>query len=171
MTFPPTFPFSKLAPTEKELIWIMAYLTSCGLKKGCKVLEFGCGITSWAINESLNPSVYVAIEHWPQCIKDTIKHVPKINMITTTWHQIPQDVYDFVFIDSSAGYPPGGTGLYRDKTIEFIESQGMISNKSLIMIHDWHHRSGIASRKLLEKNNYKLLASFSGRTGVGVYSK
>jgi hypothetical protein len=170
MIFPKTFPFSKLAPTKDELAWISTYLTSCNLKN-CKVLEFGCGITSWIINESLNPNTYIAIEHYQQCIIDTLKHVPKIKIITTTWHQIPQDVYDFIFIDSSAGYPPGGDGLFRDKAVEFIESQDMVNNKSLIMIHDWHHRSGNKARKYLEENNYKLIASFKNRTGVGVYSK
>jgi hypothetical protein len=170
MIFPKTFPFSKLAPTEKELIWISTYLTSCNFKN-CKVLEFGCGITSWVINESLKPKIYVAMEHYQQCIIDTLKNVPKINIITTTWHQIPQDVYDFVFIDSSAGYPPGGDGLFRDKAIEFVESQKMINDNSFIMIHDWHARSGKSSRNYLEKNNYKLRASFNDRTGVGIYSK
>lgn len=170
MILPKTFPFSKLAPTEKELVFMNNWLATSTLR-GCKVLEFGCGITSWAINDALKPSVYVAIEHWPQCIKDTIKHIPNINMITTTWHQIPQDVYGFVFIDSSAGYPPGGNGLYRDKAIEFIESQKMIDKKSVIMIHDWHANSGKGSRRLLERTGYRLIASFNDRTGVGVYSK
>ncbi len=170
MIFPKSFPFSKLAPTAKELEWMNDWLSK-NIKPNSKVLEFGCGITSWVIDQSIHPSVYVAIEHFQKCIIDTLAHVPKIKMITTTWHEIPQDVYDFVFIDSSAGYPPGGNGLYRDKTIEFIESQKMIHDKSIIMIHDWHHRSGAASRKLLERTGYKLLASFNNRTGVGVYSK
>ena len=79
--------------------------------------------------------------------------------------------YDFIFIDSSAGYPPGGDGIFRNKAIEFIESQQMVHNKTIIMIHDWHHRSGKSSRKYLENNNYKLIRSFSDRTGVGAYQK
>lgn len=170
ISFPKTFPFSQLAPTEKELDWMNTWLKA-NVKQNCKVLEFGCGITSWIINEALKPEIYVAMEHYPQCIKDTLKHVPNIKMVQTTWHQIPQDVYDFIFIDSSAGYPPGGDGLYRDKAIEFVESQQMIHNKTFIMVHDWHARSGKGSRKYLEKNGYKLAGSFSDRTGVGVYSK
>lgn len=170
MIFPKTFPFSKLAPSVAELEWINSWL-QVNIPKGKKVLEFGCGITSWVINESIQPSKYVAMEHYNQCIIDTLKHVPNINIIKTTWHQIPQDVYDFIFIDSSAGYPPGGDGIFRNKAIEFIESQQMVHNKTIIMIHDWHHRSGKSSRKYLENNNYKLIGSFSDRTGVGAYQK
>jgi len=157
-----------VSPTIPELEFIHEWWKD-NLEQGCKVLEFGAGPTSWAIQKAVNPSLYVAVEDWPDTIKDVIDHLDDIQIITSTWLDIPEETYDFIFVDSSAGYPPGDGGLHRDEATKFGER--LMSENGFIMLHDWHGRSGGRPRRYLENNGYELVASFENRTGVGVYKR
>ena len=118
LNIPKTFSVTRVSPTIKELEFIYDW---CKKSKPKKILEFGCGPTTWAIhqgatNDGLEPlSLYVAMEHWVPSIKDVVNHIPTVKIIKSIWYDIPNEKYDLVFIDSSAGYPPGGSGLYRHK--------------------------------------------------------
>jgi len=164
---PKTFTLTKVSPTTPELEFIHKWCKE-NLPNGCNVLEFGAGPTTWAISTAARPSKYVCMEHWIPSIKDVIDHLDNITIIKTDWYAIPDDIrYDFVFIDSSAGYPPGDQGLHRHDACQF--SERLLKDGGYIMIHDWRKRSGHKSRLYLESKGYELVASFLGRTGVGVY--
>lgn len=166
---PRSFKITRVSPTMPELDFMHDWCKK-NIAEGSNVLEFGAGPTTWAIATAINPSKYVVMEHWVPSIKDVIDHLEDIHIVKSTWYAIPDDVeYDFVFIDSSAGYPPGGDGLHRHDAVEF--SERLLSKGGHIMIHDWRKRSGSKSRAYLEKNGYKLVDSFNGRTGVGVYKQ
>lgn len=64
-------PFSEL---EALYIWL------CKNYKGkvTNVLEFGCGVTSVVLSQSLNPSRYVCVEQFQPCI-DMVKKIFTVN--------------------------------------------------------------------------------------------
>jgi hypothetical protein len=113
--------------------------------------------------------LYVAVEHWVPSIKDVVNHIPSVKIIKSIWYDIPNDKYDLVFVDSSAGYPPGGSGLYRDKATEYASR--LLNTNAHIMIHDWHGKSGKTTKAYLENSGFKLVDFLNDRTGVGIYSK
>lgn len=167
LVIPKTFEITRVSPTLDELEFIYDWCKN-NINKGSNVLEFGAGPTTWAICKAIEPSKYVCMEHWIPSIKDVVDHLDNITIIESDWYAIPDDIeYDFVFVDSSAGYPPGSTGLHRHDACEF--SGRLLNDGGYIMIHDWRKRSGKKSRQYLEKNGYELVDHFNGRTGVGVY--
>lgn len=166
LDLPKSFTLTRVSPSMAELEFMYEWCIN-NLPKGGKVLEFGAGPTTWAINKAMEPSKYVAVEDWIPTIKDVTLHLDNIEIIKTTWFDIPDDEYDLVFVDSSAGYPPGATGLHRDEAAKYGER--LLAEGGYIMLHDWHSRSGRAPRKYLEGAGYKLVASFENKVGVGIY--
>lgn len=166
---PKTFRLTRVSPTMEELDFIHDWCRN-NIEEGGNVLEFGAGPTTWALATAINANVYVSMEHWAPAITDVLDHLEDIQFVKTNWYAIPDDIkYDLVFVDSSAGYPPGGDGLHRDKACEF--SERLLSDNGHIMIHDWRKRSGRKSRIWLENNGFECVASCDGRTGVGVYKR
>jgi len=164
---PKTFTVTRVSPTIPELEFMHDWCKN-NVAEGANILEFGAGPTTWAIATAISPSKYVCMEHWVPSIKDVIDHLEDITIVKTDWYGIPDNIkYDLVFVDSSAGYPPGGDGLHRHDACEF--SERLLKDGGHIMIHDWRKRSGHKSRLYLESKGYELVASFNGRTGVGVY--
>jgi len=168
LDLPKTMKRTRVSPTIDELNFIYDWCIN-NLKDGCKVLEFGAGPSTFAINKACNPSIYITVEDWIPTLKDVINHVSNIKIINSTWFDIPEDKYDFVFVDSSAGYPPKDGGLHRDEAVKYSEK--LLADDGYIMLHDWHGRSGKAPRRYLENSGYKLIDSFTNKTGVGVYKK
>lgn len=165
---PKSFSMTRVSPTMNELDFLHDWLKS-NIDEEANVLEFGAGPTTWAIATALKVNRYVLIEHWVPAIKDVLNHLNDIEIIRSLWYNIPEDIqYNVVFVDSSAGYPPGGGGLHRDEAVKYAER--LLSEDAHIILHDWRKRSGSAPRRYIEKSgNYKLVASFSGRTGLGIY--
>ena len=157
------FEFSKLAPSVAELEWLHNYLSEMNDSIN-SVLEFGCGITTWVINDALEASKYMAIEEFEQCIKDVNTHVPSVK-ISNNWDSFKGETFDLVFVDSSAGC--GMKGLNRDKAL--IASLPCLSEESIVIIHDWRKRSGKAPRKYLEDAGWDLIAKCEIKSGLGVY--
>jgi hypothetical protein len=170
LSLPKSFNRTRHSPTLKELNFIYDWLKH-NMREGCSALEFGAGPTTWAIATALNPNKYVVVEDYIPSIQAILDHLTDITIIKGIWYNIPEDIkYDFVFVDSSAGYPPRDGGLHRDEAVKY--AQRLISDNGVIAIHDWHTRSGKAPRKYLEScSNYKLVASLNDRTGVGIYKK
>lgn len=166
---PKTIAVTRVSPTIPELEFIHSWCKA-NVSEGGNVLEFGAGPTTWAISTAINPDRYICMEHWVPSIQDVVDHLSDVEIIRTNWFAIPDDIkYDFVFVDSSAGYPPGGDGLHRHDACEF--SERLLSKNGFIMIHDWRRGSGSKPRAWLEANGFELVESFNGRTGVGVYKR
>lgn len=168
LELPKTFTITKVSPTIGELNFIYDWLKN-NINQKVNVLEFGAGPSTWAITSALEVDQYVLIEHWAPSINDVLNHLNNIKIIKGLWYDIPENIkYDVVFVDSSAGYPPSNKGLHRDEAVKY--SERLLSDNGYIILHDWHKRSGSAPKKYIENtNNYKLVASFRGRTGVGIY--
>jgi len=161
-------PRTRHSPSVKELEFLYNWLSS-NVKKGCNVLEFGAGPTTWVIYKAVNSSKYVAVENYGPSVQVISSHMGKmINIVTRLWYDIPEDVkYDVIFVDSSAGYPPGDPNLHRKEAV--IYSERLLADDGVFIIHDWHHRSGKAPRRYLESKNYKLVDSIVDYRGVGIY--
>jgi len=166
LNLPKTFTMTRVSPTIEELQFMHKWCTKNVLQKA-KILEFGAGPTTWAIHKAVNPSLYVAVEDWPSTVKDVMNHLSDVKIVKSTWFDIPEEEYDFIFVDSSAGYPPKSPGLHRDEAAKYGER--LLKKGGFIMLHDWRKRSGKGPRQYLESNGYKLVDSLRGRTGVGVY--
>ena len=165
MELPKTFKTNRLSPRVGELQWMYAQLENLEIKT---VLEFGCGITTWTINEATKPERYIAIEEYQPCIDQVNQHLPQIEIIDR-WTKIPDIKYDLVFVDSSAGHG-GRAGLYRGQATK--ASEDYISKGSLIMIHDSKKRSGLGPRRYLSSNeNYELVANCNSKNGVQIYRR
>lgn len=165
---PKSFTVTRVSPTAGELDFIHDWLKE-NVTKEVNVLEFGAGPTTWAIATALQVNRYVLVEHWIPSIKDVLDHLEDIEIIKGLWYSIPEDIkYDIIFVDSSAGYPPGDGGLHRDEAVKYAER--LLSNNGYILLHDWRKRSGVAPRRYIEGTGaYKQVASFKGKTGVGIY--
>jgi hypothetical protein len=170
LQLPKTYPKSKYAPTIGELEFMHDWIKN-NIKNKINVLEFGSGITTWVMSDALgnNLNEYIAMEDI-QFIKEPARHCPKVKFITTSWYQIPEDKkYDLIFVDSSAGYPPGTPGLHRVDALQYSEK--LMSDKAIIIMHDWHGRSGKEVRRHLEANNYIIQAKIEDKTGLGIYRR
>lgn len=175
MIIPATFTPSKRAPSLQELDWLHNWLSGNKDKYNLeKVLEYGCGITSWVLFDALNPKIQVAMEAFQPCIDITVKHVPNIQMIKTNWNDIPKIKYDVLFVDASTNPPPDlkpmHKTIFRNDAIKYSES--FISEKAIVILHDWNYKEGWRlPRKYVEDNGYTLIASLSTKFGFGIYQK
>lgn len=165
---PKTMSRTRVSPSMQELEFMYNWCKN-NLKSGCNILEFGAGPSTYVIKKACDPKIYIAVEDWIPTIKDVTIHVENIMIINSTWFDIPEYTYDFIFVDSSAGYPPKDGGLHRDEATKYGER--MLSNNGHIMLHDWHGRSGKAPRRYLENSGYQLVGSLNDKTGVGIYKK
>jgi hypothetical protein len=165
---PRSFKLTRHSPTVAELEFMHEWVKN-NLSDDCNVLEFGAGPTTWAIFKAVKCNRYVVVEDHAQSLKALLLHLPDLEVVNSTWYKIPEDIkYDFVFVDSSAGYPPGVSGLHRDEAAKYGER--LLAPGGHIMLHDWHGRSGRGPRHYLESSgDYELVASLNGRTGVGIY--
>ena len=171
VSFPKTFSWSRMAPTRRELRWFHDYLSEMRNGKAWKVLEFGCGISTWAINDALQPDIYLAIEAYEPSMQEVSKHCPNV-ILKKKWGPIKQRRWNFIFVDSSAGYRNlhPVPGLFRRECIRFAEKS--MTPDCLVSIHDWRHRLySKRARRYLERSGYELVNSFTGRTGIGVYRR
>lgn len=173
MNIPKTFKRSKRAPSKEELEWLYNWLHENKEKYNLnKVLEFGCGITSWILNNAIKPEIHVAMEIYKPCIKTTLEHVPDIKIIQTIWDDIPKISYDVIFIDGSSGCPPKiaakGKGIYRKEALKY--SKEIMAKNALIIIHDWRHKKigWLRLRNYLDEN-YEFIDGCKIGYGFGIY--
>jgi len=177
LEYPLKFKVSKRAPSKSEMEWLNNWLDSQSWGEDLKVLEFGCGITTWVINNSLKPSKYYCVEDFKPCINQVKDHVKNVQFISTTWDDIPKEKYDLVFVDASSCAPKGlvsiigeGEIVFRDDAIHYV--MDFVSDDCFFIVHDWCYRSGwLRSKRYFEARNYKLIDSFKKEHGWGVYQK
>ncbi|MBW3014376.1 class I SAM-dependent methyltransferase [Candidatus Woesearchaeota archaeon] len=135
---------SKLSPSEPEIKWLCEYLQSKKEEYNVKtVLEFSCGITSWAVQEGLRPEIHVSVEQYRPLMKTVSAKYPNIEIIET-WEDIPDRKYDLVFVDGSTGaplkmYPGGKISVLRKQALEW--SEPLQSPGAIIISHDWRKRN------------------------------
>jgi hypothetical protein len=165
MKLPDGLKRAKLSPFDKELAWLHDYLKNLDIPRPIKVLEFGCGITSWVIEDALKPDKHVAVEEYQEAMDTVNKYCSNVEIIEN-W-DFPDEDYGLVFVDSSAG--SGMAGLNRDKAM--IAAESFMREGAIVIMHDWHHGSGSGPRKYAESAGYELITSFSNRRGFGVYRK
>lgn len=173
---PTTFKPSKRAPSIDELDWLYQWLKQDSEKTNIStVLEFGCGITSWIIQEATHPKTHIAMEAYQPCIDITKSHCPNIEFVTTTWSDIPKIEYQLIFVDASTNPPKdlkplNGKYCFRNDAIKYIGD--CLSEDGIIIIHDWcYGRGWEVTREYLEANNYSLIDSYTSKHGIGVYTK
>lgn len=172
---PKTFTPSKRAPSLQELDWLHNWLNNN--KKNYdldKILEYGCGITSWILSDAIMPSIHVAMEAFQPCIDITIKHVPKLQVIKTTWDDIPKIQYGVLFVDASTNPPkdlkPIGKFPFRDDAIKY--SEAFVAKNAIVILHDWNYKIGWRKpREYVEAHGYSLIDSISTRYGMGIYQR
>lgn len=166
---------SKRAPRRDELEALWNWLYTNYHSRDKKVLEFGSGITSWVLNDALNPKLHVCVEQFPISVENVIKQVPSVQIITRDWSNIPKYDYDILFVDSSTGAPKDLKsldigGIFRHDAIHYVRD--MITKDAIVIIHDWNHKPRwMQARKYLESNGYGLLWSYASKYGFGAYQK
>ena len=178
MNLPKTFKPSSRSPAKIELRWLHEWLCENKGKynESKKVLEFGCGVTSWVLNDSLKPEVHVVMEAFEPCIQSTLHHIPSIQVVRTTWGDIPKINYDIIFVDAST-HPPKGLKpmilrakhrVFRDDVVKYVED--FQADNALIILHDWNYKEGYkAPRRYVESKGYPLVASLKTHYGFGIY--
>ena len=177
LIIPPSFVPSRRSPSVQELEALWDWLDKNYRDKIKTILEFGCGVTSWVLHNSLNYTKYIAVEQFQPCI-DTVKsHVPNIEIIGY-WDKIPKDSYDLLFVDASTGWPAGLKPLaitnrrpFRDDAIHYVKD--MLHKDTIVIIHDWQHKqyNWRVHRRYLEDNGYKCIWSCAVGYGFGAYIK
>lgn len=163
---------SKRAPRKDELEALWNFLQGYNEKPNC-VLEFGSGITSWVLNETLHPNKHVSVESFPISVENVKKHVPTVEIVST-WDQIPDYKYDLLFMDSSTGAPRGllclypKVGLFRHDAIHYARK--FLKDDAIVIMHDWNHKpKWQMSKTYLEENGYVLIWSYKSKYGFGAY--
>tara|TARA_Y100000034_G_scaffold135228_1_gene206240 strand:- start:4589 stop:5119 length:531 start_codon:yes stop_codon:yes gene_type:complete len=168
---PKDFKPSALAPTNEELDWMYNALQPYK-EQIHSVLEFGCGVTTWAVWSSVEPESYVSIETFQSCIDQVNHFIPQVEIHTDRWDDFTRLYkYDFVLVDGSTGFgPKDRSGVFRYEAILFAEQ--FMNPEALVMLHD-HDRNRVGYKKARGylEDNYDYLYSFSHRSGVGLYVK
>ena len=171
MTIPDTFQLSKRCPPIQELEWLAKWCIK-NKKPNLKVLEFGCGITSWILCETLSPKIQVAVEQYPECIMQVKKHCPDIEIVST-WDLIPKNNYDWLLIDSSTGWPEGIKPMtakrpFRDDAVKY--ALPLCKKNVTVILHDYDHRKAgwRVARVWLENNGFECIDKYRYRFGFGI---
>ena len=174
MKFPDGYRFSSRSPSKREIIWLYEWLVENKDKYKIKnILEFSCGITTWALCEALDPNLYVAVDDYKHLVKFVETNLPKVHLVSK-WEDIPSNKYDIVLIDGSTGFPSevkvDGRGVYRVEACEY--SVDMMADNALIIMHDWRNKRGgwRRLRKHLDEN-YKFVDGCKIGYGFGIYQK
>jgi len=184
LEIPKDFKVSKRAPTKYEINWLYNLLSSEKYNeyKGHKILEFGCGVTSLILNQTLKPAVHVSVEKYEPCINMCKKFIAPF-FVVQYWNEIPQDKYDVIFVDSSSGAIKdkynsslGRRWLlnkrkpFRDDAIDY--SVHFSTSRTIYILHDWNYKwFWLLPREYLDKKGYKLIDSCDVSHGWGIYRK
>ena len=177
MEYPLTFEPSRRAPSKKEMDWLHNWIKSKSFPQNSKILEFGCGITTWVISDAIGEyEKYLCVENFEPCINKVKQHVKKVDFISTSWADIPKEPYNLVFVDASSCPPknlksiiPGAT-LFRDDAINYVIN--FTSDDCVFIIHDWCYKlSWLRPQKYFTELNYKLIDCLKTRHGIGIYQK
>jgi hypothetical protein len=174
---PPSFTLSRRCPSIQELQALWTWLDTNYKDKIKSVLEFGCGVTSWVLHNTIKHEKYVIVEQFQPCIETVKKHVSNIEIVDF-WDKIPANKYDLLFVDASTGAPAGlkprastNRVPFRDDAIDYVKD--MLHQNSIVIIHDWQHRhyNWRVHRRYLEDNGYKCIWSCPIGYGFGAYIK
>ena len=172
-----TMPFiiSRKSPPLGELHALWDWLTTIANGRGGQVLEFGCGCTTWVLQQTLSPANLVCVETFPRCIEPVRQHIPQATIVGS-WDQIPRVPYNFMLVDSSTGAPSNLPSLvsqsfpFRDDAIAYALE---FCCRNVVIVHDWCHRQLAfhAPKRYLESSGFQLLWSHTGRRGFGAYQR
>ena len=165
---PSDFSVSRRSLKRDELEWLYETLSSNNYNKGENVLEFGGGVSTWAVFSALNPKIYVVVENFKPAINSIKINIPDVKIVDTTWDDIPKLTYDVVFVDGSSGCPVsivdeakrrGVKGdVFRKEAVIYAER--LQSPDAIVILHDcMHHCENWRWPKdYLEEKGYVLLA-------------
>ena len=176
--YPSGFGVSSRAPSKPEMIWLDEWLKQRSWKPETKILEFGCGITTWVISNAIPERTdYYCVEGFEPCVNQVKEHVDNVEFISTTWDDIPQKKYDLAFVDASSCPPKGlvsilgkGERVFRDDAIHYV--MDFVSDDCFFIIHDWCYKGGwLRPQQYFTNRNYRLIASLKARHGLGIYQK
>lgn len=178
LEIPSSFVRSKRSPTLPELEALYDFLEPYNEKIDApNILEFGCGITSYVISEALYKFyAYVAVETFQPCIDMVKQHCIGIEVVNN-WNAIPEEQYDIMFVDGSAGYPenlkpiapiPACKIPFRNDAIDYTKH--MMKPNGIIILHDHNHTYNYQMpRRYLENFQWKLIWEYKGKYGLGAY--
>lgn len=174
MNIPSNFVVSLRSPTPDELESLSEWLKKNATHKN-DILEFGSGVTSYITHSSIRPYSYTCVEQIPICIDSVRKYNANINIVPT-WDLIPRDkLFDFVLVDGSTGAPKDlplleGTIPFRDDAIKY--ALPYCHKDVWICVHDWcWNYVWQRPRRYLEAQGWKMIWSYKGKYGWGVYTK
>ena len=144
------------------------------------MLEFGCGMSTWYLNQYGFKS-YTAVETYePNMIR--VKEVcPNVNIVDK-WTSIPVMRYKCIFVDSKEG--GGVTGRWvREKPLIYALDNNLVDDSAIVIVHDYKRiKQGVDGnlkwRKRLngwittmDKYGWKIKHEIMVGRGFGVYSK
>ena len=180
--YPSTFKTSTRSPNQQEMDWlydwIVKQLNEDKLPSNAKILEFGSGITSYVISNAIpNFQKYVCVEYFPLCVDQVKLHTNNIEFVSDSWHNIPKEKYDLVFVDSSSCAPsdlkphnPKHDRIFRDDAIHYVIP--FVSQKCFFAIHDWCYKTAwLRPKEYFEAINHKLIDCIRTKHGLGIYQK
>lgn len=171
LEIPPTFKVGRFAPPDADLQWLFQW---CVRVQPRIVLEFGCGVTSLAIQTACHPERHVAIEDHQPTIDNATAFLPLLEVECMHLANVPALNFDMVLIDSSALFiPAGADGVRRSDAAIFAEA--LASPDAYYLVHDWcptgRSYTGEGPKLYLEMMGYTLVDSFVSSRGWGVYRR
>jgi hypothetical protein len=169
---PKGFKKSALAPPQAEIEWMAACFTNLrGIYKPKKVLEFGCGVTTYLLWNYINPRTMISIEDYQPNIDEVRKWIkyPEFGVFKH-WDSIYSEYWDLVFIDSSAGCGKA-TGHHRDESL--MACMPHLAKHAIVILHDWLHAEGKKPRRILDANpeTWELIDGYHCGRGIGIYRR
>jgi hypothetical protein len=181
LDLPPEIPRSRRSPLRIELSWLHNELSKMGPMK--RVLEFSGGITTWMAYDAIKPRKYVCVEakRFKGIFNPVLEYYPNIEVVHS-WPDIPNKIYDLVFIDGSScmtkelikKYKPTDAVRRREA---LMYSEQFMRVGSHVVFHDWGHRSRRRGWRLLrryceESENFEFVKAFKcHRKGFGIFKK
>jgi predicted O-methyltransferase YrrM len=162
LQLPDDVKYYKKAPRKEELEWLYYNIQELEPKR---ILEYGTGLTTMAINQALRPERYVVICDEEDKVKKVREYVPNAEFREDWNFDEDTDEFDLVFVDSSSG--SGIKGLHRDLAIKAVEP--FMAPNCVVVIHDWTHKMGSAAKNYLEQNNWVLEKFTAQHRGFGFY--
>jgi hypothetical protein len=181
---PKTIKMCRRSPTSFELSWLHNELTQLNAQsKIDRVLEYSGGITTWVTYDSIKPSKYVCVEdkRFVGIFKPVTDIYPGVDMVHN-WLDIPDDVYDLVFVDGSSCMPAELKSKYKvrgqvHRKQALLYAEQFMRVGSLVVFHDWGHpiRKGgwRAVRNYLQSSeDYEFVKAFQNKKkGFGIFRK
>jgi hypothetical protein len=175
---------SRRSPTPLELSWLHNELIQLNAQSRIdRVLEYSGGITTWITYDAIKPSKYVCVEaaKFIGIFKPVVDIYPGVDVVHD-WLDVPNDVYDLVFIDGSSCMPDILKKKYKVRSLvrrkqALLYSEQYMKVGTLVVFHDWGHPKSKGPWRavrtyLMNSENYEFVKAFQNNPkGFGIFRK